>query len=83
MAEDLVQATSAAAATPSDHPGRVTDDPDSAQAISLNQAFTQLREKLAANRQPIDRAERYAFPRGWNEAFDFVEKCLKEMLGET
>ena len=42
-----------------------------------------LRARLAANRQPVDRAERYAFPRGWNEAFDFVEKCLKEVLGET
>lgn len=42
-----------------------------------------LRDKLATSRQPVERAEQYAFPRGWNEAIDFVEKTLKEILGET
>ena len=41
-----------------------------------------LRDQIAANRQPVERGEQYAFPRGWNEAFDFVEKCIREVLGE-
>lgn len=41
-----------------------------------------LRDKLAANRQPVERAERNAHPRGWNDALDFVERCIKEVLGE-
>jgi hypothetical protein len=44
--------------------------------------LAQFRERLAANRQPVTRADAYAFPRGWNEAFDFVEKVLKEVMGE-
>ncbi len=46
------------------------------------QAF---RDHLAANRQPggskID-PEKYAFPRGWNECMEFVERTLKDVLGE-
>lgn len=45
--------------------------------------FQLLREKLAANRQPVFRGEQYAHPRGWNDAVDFVEKAIKEVLGET
>jgi hypothetical protein len=41
-----------------------------------------LRDKLAASRQPVERGDRYVFCRGWNEAFDFVERCIKEELGE-
>lgn len=41
-----------------------------------------LRDKLADGRQPIDRAERHAHPGGWNDALDFVEKCIKEVTGE-
>jgi hypothetical protein len=40
-----------------------------------------LREKLAANRQPVQRYEQYAHPRGWNDALDFVEKTINEVLG--
>lgn len=42
-----------------------------------------LRDKIAAGRQPVERYEKYAYPRGWNGALDFVEKVLKEVLGET
>ena len=42
-----------------------------------------LRDKIAANRQPVSRAEQNAHPRGWNDALDFVDKVLKEVLGET
>jgi hypothetical protein len=41
-----------------------------------------LREKIAAGKQPIDRLEQYAYPRGWNGALEYVEKCFKEVLGE-
>jgi hypothetical protein len=41
-----------------------------------------LREKLAASHQPQDRAEKHVFTRGWNEALDFVEKTIKEVMGE-
>lgn len=44
------------------------------------QAF---RDKLATNRQPEERTEQYAHPRGWNDAFDFIERTLKEVLGEV
>jgi uncharacterized protein YegP (UPF0339 family) len=44
--------------------------------------LTQFRAALQANRQPITRTEQYAHPRGWNDALDFVERTLKEMLGE-
>jgi hypothetical protein len=42
----------------------------------------QLRDRMAANRQPVHRGEQYAHPRGWNDALDFVERTLKELLGE-
>jgi hypothetical protein len=41
-----------------------------------------LRERLISGRQPVTRAEIHAHPRGWNDALDFVEKVLKEVLGE-
>lgn len=44
--------------------------------------LAQLRERLAANRQPVSFTEKYAHPRGWNDAFDFVERVLREVLGE-
>jgi hypothetical protein len=42
-----------------------------------------LRERLISGRQPVTRAEIHAHPRGWNDALDFVEKVLKEVLGEN
>jgi hypothetical protein len=44
--------------------------------------LAQLRQRLEANRQPVFRGEQYAHPRGWNDALDFVERTLKELLGE-
>lgn len=44
--------------------------------------LAQFRERLAANRQPQHRGDRYAHPNGWNDALDFVERVLKEVLGE-
>lgn len=44
--------------------------------------LAELRERLAANQQPVHRGEQYAHPRGWNDALDFVERALKEVLGE-
>lgn len=41
-----------------------------------------LRDRLAANRQPVERGDKYAHPRGWNDALDFVERVLKEISGE-
>ena len=43
------------------------------------------RDHLAANRQPVDRHpwSRHEHPRGWNDALDFVERTLKQTLGET
>jgi hypothetical protein len=44
--------------------------------------LAQLRERIAASRQPVFRAEQYAHPRGWNDALDFVERVMAELLGE-
>lgn len=44
--------------------------------------LAQFRALLEANRQPVHRGEQYAHPRGWNDALDFVERTLKEMLRE-
>lgn len=41
-----------------------------------------LRDKLAAARQPVDRADQHIHPRGWNDALDFVERAIREVLGE-
>lgn len=41
-----------------------------------------LRDKIAANRQPSDRADQYRHPQGWNDALDYVEKCIKEVTEE-
>jgi hypothetical protein len=43
----------------------------------------QLRDRLAAERQPEFRGEQYAHPRGWNDAFDFIERSIKEIMGES
>lgn len=42
------------------------------------------RQRLASARQPVDRApwHGHAHPRGWNDALDFVERTLAEVLGE-
>jgi hypothetical protein len=42
----------------------------------------QFRDTLAANRQPEFRATQYPHPNGWNDALDFVERTIKELLGE-
>lgn len=47
--------------------------------MSIEQ-LARLREILAANRQPVDRAARYAHPNGWNDALDFVEKEINKVL---
>ncbi len=60
----------------------MTDDSQSPLADSVNQPLNLLREKLAANRQPVFRGEQYTHPRGWNDALDFVERCIKEISGE-
>ena len=44
--------------------------------------LAEFRERLGANRQPVHRGEQYSHPRGWNDALDFVERALKEVLGE-
>lgn len=44
--------------------------------------IAQFRERLDANRQPEHRTDRYAHPHGWNDALDFVDRVLKELLGE-
>lgn len=42
--------------------------------------LARLREILAANRQPVDRAAKYAHPNGWNDAMDFVEREINKVL---
>jgi hypothetical protein len=44
--------------------------------------LAQFRERIAANRQPVHRAQQNAHPRGWNDALDFVERTLRELLGD-
>lgn len=61
----------------------MTDDSQPDLAGAVNQPLQTLREKLASNRQPVARGEQYSHPRGWNDAFDFVERQIKEILGET
>lgn len=42
-----------------------------------------LRQRITEGRQPeATGVLRYAHPRGWNDALDFVEKAIKEVLGE-
>lgn len=41
-----------------------------------------LRQRITEGRQPEHRAEQNAHPRGWNDALDFVERAIKEVLGE-
>lgn len=58
----------------------MTDDTQSKLAGAVKiKPFTELRDKLAGQRQPVFRTEQYAHPRGWNDALDFVERCLKEI----
>lgn len=42
--------------------------------------LARLRDILAANRQPVERAARYPHPNGWNDAMDFVETQIKKVL---
>lgn len=44
--------------------------------------LAQLRAAMEANRQPVFRGEQYAHPRGWNDCLDFIERTIKELLGE-
>lgn len=46
--------------------------------------LAELRTRLATNRQPVERGpwSRYEHPRGWNDALDFVERTIKDVLGE-
>lgn len=43
-----------------------------------------LRERMQQNRQPVERSpwSNYDHPRGWNDALDWVEKQIKDVLGE-
>jgi hypothetical protein len=42
-----------------------------------------LRQRLTEGRQPAGAPRmRYAHPQGWNDALDFVDRVLKEILGE-
>ena len=45
----------------------------------------QLRDRMQANRQPVDRHpwSRHEHPRGWNDAFDAVERWIKEIVGDA
>lgn len=43
-----------------------------------------LRQRIKDNRQPeVAAIIRYAHPRGWNDALDFVERTIREVLGEA
>lgn len=44
--------------------------------------LAELRDRMEKNRQPVTRTEQYAHPRGWNDALEFVERSIKEILGE-
>jgi len=41
-----------------------------------------LRQRITEGRQPEHRAAVHAHPNGWNDALDFVERTIKEVLGE-
>jgi hypothetical protein len=42
-----------------------------------------LRQRITEGRQPAGTPRmRYAHPNGWNDALDFVERTMKEVLGE-
>ena len=70
---------------------RVTDDRCAQHSGAVNQPcltpeqFAVLRYRMAQNRQPVERSpwSNYDYPRGWNGAFDFIEKTLKELTGAT
>jgi hypothetical protein len=43
----------------------------------------QLRDRIATGKQPEHKlSDARAFLRGWNEGLAYVEKCLKDILGE-
>lgn len=45
--------------------------------------LAQLRERITAGRQPEGSPHmRDAHPQGWNDALDFVDRTIKEVLGE-
>lgn len=52
--------------------------------VMTEEQLAKLRRRLAETRQPIDRQPwaSYAHPRGWNDALDFVEKSIKEIMEE-
>lgn len=41
-----------------------------------------LRDRIKVARQPVDRADSYAYPRGWNGALDHVERLIKDIFGD-
>lgn len=45
--------------------------------------LARLRDILKANRQPVFRGEQYSHPRGWNDAFDFFERSIRDVMGES
>lgn len=47
------------------------------------QQLQQLRDRIAQGRQPVFRGEQYAHPRGWNDALEFVERQIAEILGPS
>lgn len=49
-----------------------------------DEQLADLRKRLARNRQPVDRHpwSRHEHPRGWNDALDFVERQIRDILGE-
>lgn len=52
--------------------------------MTASDLATQLRERMAANRQPVDREPwaRHEHPRGWNDALDWVERQIAEFEKE-
>jgi hypothetical protein len=43
--------------------------------------LAQFLQIIAASRQPVERADAYAYPRGWNGALDFVERVRRQVMG--
>jgi len=42
----------------------------------------QYRDRLKVGRQPQSKWSENPHPRGWNDALEFAERTLKEVLGE-
>lgn len=52
--------------------------------MTAEELADRLRVKMIANRQPVERSpwSQHEHPRGWNDALDFVERTMAEMMGE-